>query len=103
MVGQHTRHHGFADRHLGELASMLGRAEDATRHFEAAVTLNANTPAWLPHTQLAFARHLDACGEHERSAELADEGARAAAAIGITNTARWEQAPATGRRSRGDM
>jgi DNA-binding SARP family transcriptional activator/DNA polymerase III delta prime subunit len=90
-AGRAVVNYGSADRHLGELASMLGRAADATRHFEAALTLNARTPAWLPHTQLAFARHLKACGEYERAAGLADEGARAAAALGITNTARWEE------------
>jgi hypothetical protein len=89
--------YGSSDRNLGELASMLGRADDATRHFEAALILNARTPVWLPHTQLAFARHLKACGEHERAAELADEGARAAAALGITNTTRWQAPLASGR------
>jgi tetratricopeptide (TPR) repeat protein len=103
-AGRAVISYGSADRHLGELASMLGRADEANRHFEAALTLNAKTPAWLPHTQLAFARHLEACGEHERAAELAAEGARAATAIGITNTARWEEGRATqqqaGRRKR---
>jgi DNA-binding SARP family transcriptional activator len=89
-AGRAVVSYGSADRHLAELASLLGRADDATRHFEAALTLNAKTPAWLPHTQLAFARHLRACGGHERAAKLADEGARAGAEIGITNTARWE-------------
>jgi hypothetical protein len=46
-------------------------------------------PAWLPHTQLAFASHLRVRGENERAAELAEQGVRAAAALGITNTARW--------------
>jgi DNA-binding SARP family transcriptional activator len=90
-AGRAVVSYGSADRHLGELASMLGRTDDATRHFEAALTLNAKTPAWLPHTQLAFARHLSASGDYQRAAQLADEGARAAAAIGITNTARWEK------------
>src|SRR5207249_3944876 len=65
-AGRAVVSYGSADRHLAELASMLGRADDATRHFEAALGLNAKTPAWLPHTQLAFARHLEACGEHKR-------------------------------------
>jgi DNA-binding SARP family transcriptional activator len=98
-AGRAVVSYGSADRHLGELASMLGRPDDAVRHFDAALALNAKTPVWLPHTQLAFARHLEACGEYQRAAELADEGARAAAAIGITNTARWDEPLATGRAS----
>jgi hypothetical protein len=90
-AGRAVVSYGFADRHLGELASMLGRADDATRHFEAALGLNARMPAWLPHTQLGFARHLRAHDQHERAAELHEEGARAAAAIGIANLARWEE------------
>lgn len=92
-AGRAVVSYGSADRHLAELASMLGRADDANRRFEEALILNEKTPAWLPHTQLAFARHLKACAEYERAAELADEGARAAAAIGITNLARWEARP----------
>jgi hypothetical protein len=88
-AGRAVVSYGFVDRHLGELASMLGRADDATWHFEAALTLNAKMPAWLPHTQLAFASHLRVRGENERAAELAEQGVRAAAALGITNTARW--------------
>jgi tetratricopeptide (TPR) repeat protein len=91
-AGRAVLSYGSADRHLAELASMLGRFCEATRHFEAALALNAKTPAWLPHTQLAFARHLRACGERERAAELAAEGARAAGAIGITNLGRWSDA-----------
>jgi tetratricopeptide (TPR) repeat protein len=101
-AGRAVVSYGSADRHLGELASMLGRADDATGHFDAARALNSNMPVWLPHTQLAFARHLEACGEHGRAAELADEGARAAAALGITNTARWEEPLATGQAARSD-
>jgi tetratricopeptide (TPR) repeat protein len=96
-AGRAVVSYGSSDRNLGELASMLGRADDATRHFEAALILNARTPVWLPHTQLAFARHLKACGEYGRAAELADEGARAAAALGITNTTRWQAPLASGR------
>ncbi len=100
-AGRAVVSYGSVDRHMAELASMLGRAEDATRHFEAALTLNAKTPAWLPHTELAFAAHLRTHGEHDRAAELAEEGARSAAAIGITNTARWNEPLATGRESGG--
>jgi DNA-binding SARP family transcriptional activator len=99
-AGRAVVSYGSADRHLGELASMLGRAGDATRHFEAALALNAKTPAWLPHTQLAFAKHLDARGQRERAIELVDEGSRAAAAIGITNLARWAQPIASGDQQR---
>jgi DNA-binding SARP family transcriptional activator len=88
-AGRAVVSYGSADRHLGELASMLELAKDATRHFEAALTLNAKTPAWLPHTLLAFAAHLRGCGQPARATELSDRGGRAAAELGITNTARW--------------
>jgi tetratricopeptide (TPR) repeat protein len=67
---------GSVSRGLGILAAMLARWDDATRHFEDALELNAEmgTRPWLAHTQYDFARALlrrEAPGDRERARELA--------------------------------
>ena len=52
--------HGSADRHLGCLATLLGRFDDAERHFDAAHRMHARLGArpWLAHGRVAHARML---------------------------------------------
>jgi DNA-binding CsgD family transcriptional regulator/tetratricopeptide (TPR) repeat protein len=51
---------GAVDRYLARLAATLGWRDRATRHFEAALELNARAEAWpwLAHTQHDFAKFL---------------------------------------------
>ena len=62
-------------RPLGILATMLGRFEDAARHFEEALRMNERMGArpWLAHTQKDYARMLlrrNAQGDRGRAEEL---------------------------------
>ena len=68
-------------RPLGILATMLGRFEDAARHFRDAMTMNERMAArpWVAHAQLEHARMLlrrEADDDRKRATELL-AGARA--------------------------
>lgn len=60
QVGHFLGAHGAADRHLGSLAALDGRPEDAAAHFEAALGIDtaARMPVWLMATQLAYGTFL---------------------------------------------
>jgi class 3 adenylate cyclase len=53
IVGHGEVCHGALSRYLGDLATTLGRWDDAERHFEDAMAMNARMGAlpWLAHTQ----------------------------------------------------
>jgi DNA-binding CsgD family transcriptional regulator len=90
---------GAVDRYLGRLAGTLGRREAATRHFEAALALNAAVGArpWLAHTQHDYARLLLAGGrpgDRGRARALLAEAVATAEACGMTRLA--EQAAPSG-------
>ncbi|MGH2716504.1 MAG: ATP-binding protein, partial [Thermoleophilaceae bacterium] len=66
---------GSASRPLGILATLLGRFEDAARHFEEALRMNERMGArpWVAHTQEDHARMLlrrSGGGDRERAKEL---------------------------------
>jgi DNA-binding SARP family transcriptional activator len=63
---------GSVSRYLGLLASTLSRWDDATGHFEDALTMNERIGArpWLAHTQEDYGRMLLERGETERASEL---------------------------------
>jgi DNA-binding SARP family transcriptional activator len=66
---------GSLARYLGLLATLLGHLENADRHFQAALEMNARMGArpWLAHTQEDYARMLfdrDAPGDQEKAREL---------------------------------
>jgi tetratricopeptide (TPR) repeat protein len=66
---------GSASRHLGQLATTLGRLDEAADHFEAALEMNGRTGArpWLGLTATDYARMLrarGAGGDRERADEL---------------------------------
>ena len=69
---------GSVARYLGILASAMSRWDDAARHFEDALAMNARMGArpWLAHTQEDYARMLldrDAAGDRERAQLLLSE------------------------------
>ena len=66
---------GSTSRPLGILASLMGRFEDAVRHFEEALQMNERMGArpWLAHTQEDLAGMLlrrNAQGDQERAEKL---------------------------------
>jgi tetratricopeptide (TPR) repeat protein len=66
---------GAVSRYLGLLAATTGRLDDAARHFEQAVAMNAHMGArpWLAATQRDYGRLLLARGrpgDRERGREL---------------------------------
>lgn len=72
---------GSVSRYLGLLAMLLGRLDEAERHFEHALEMNERMGArpWLAHTRLDYARMLAArggAGDRERASDLL-EAARA--------------------------
>src|SRR5262249_59994286 len=67
---------GSVARFLGLLATVLSRYDDAERHFEKALEINARIRAriWVAHTQHDYARMLvarDGPGDPTRAAPLA--------------------------------
>jgi predicted ATPase/DNA-binding SARP family transcriptional activator len=63
---------GSVSRYLGLLATTMNRVEDARRHFEDAIAMNARLGArpWLAQTQDDYGRVLLDLGETERASEL---------------------------------
>jgi DNA-binding SARP family transcriptional activator len=57
--------YGAADRHLGGLATVLGRTEEAIAHHEQAIRLNAaaGLRPWVVHARMGLATALRAGGE----------------------------------------
>jgi DNA-binding SARP family transcriptional activator/class 3 adenylate cyclase len=79
---------GAAGRTLGQLATMLSRHEDAERHFEQALEVNARirSPLWIAHTRHDYARMLLARGlpgDGERALGLLQEALAAAEELGL--------------------
>ena len=83
-----SAYRGSISRPLGVLATVLGRYDDAERHFERALVMNARIRArlWVVHTQHDYARMLvarDRPGDRERATALAAESLAAARQIGM--------------------
>src|SRR5262245_6067516 len=79
---------GAVARSLGVLATLLGRYDDAERHFEKALEMNARIRAriWVAHTQHDYARMLiarDGPGDRERAAALAAQALATAHEVGM--------------------
>jgi tetratricopeptide (TPR) repeat protein len=88
VVGNASVCLGATSRFLGQLATVLGRWDDAARHFEHALELNArmSAPTWLAHTQYHFSRLLTLRGETEDvelAAELLDSALRISVDLGM--------------------
>jgi len=83
---------GAADRSLAVLAATMRRWEDAERHFEAALRLNARLCArpWLARTEQEYAAMLiarDHPGDGARARELAEAALASAGVLGMTSIA----------------
>jgi len=77
VVGNAAACYGAVSRYLGALATTLERWDDASRHFEDALAMNARMDArtWLAHTHHQYAAMLLArndSGDREKAIELLD-------------------------------
>jgi tetratricopeptide (TPR) repeat protein len=80
---------GSASRPLGMLATTLSRFEDAARHFEQALAMNAQirSPLWVAHTRHDYARMLVARGrpgDSDKALELLEQVLATARELGLT-------------------
>jgi DNA-binding CsgD family transcriptional regulator/tetratricopeptide (TPR) repeat protein len=80
---------GAVDRYLGLLAATLGRLEEAERHFEDALEMNARMGArpWVAHTQHEYARMLAERGrgkDRDRAVSLLTSALETGEEIGMT-------------------
>jgi class 3 adenylate cyclase len=88
VVGNGAACYGALSRYLGALATTLERWDDAARHFEDALAMNARMDArpWLAHTQEQYATMLLArrqSGDRDRAAELLDAALATARELGM--------------------
>ena len=88
VVGSGTACHGALSRYLGALATTLERWDEATRHFEDALAMNARMEAraWLAHTQEQYATMLLARrqpGDREKAVALVDAALATAHELGM--------------------
>ncbi len=79
---------GATARPLGMLATTLGRYDDAERHFERALEMNARIrfPLWTAHTQYEYARMLrlrDRPGDRGRARTLLATASATAGELGL--------------------
>jgi tetratricopeptide (TPR) repeat protein len=108
-VGMGLAAYGAADRYLGILAALLGRAHDAETHLETALRIDgrAQMPVWLAHTQLAYGRFLASrarSGDLDRASALLHAALETAQILGMatmaaTATAELDRSLAPARRS----
>ncbi|HSF47999.1 MAG TPA: BREX system ATP-binding domain-containing protein [Burkholderiales bacterium] len=88
VVGGSAACYGAAARFLGMLATTMKRWEDAERHFEAALEMNARQGArlWLAHTQYQYALMLIARrhpGDREQAESLWQEALATSREVGM--------------------
>jgi tetratricopeptide (TPR) repeat protein len=86
---------GSVARHLGKLASMLGREREAAEHFEDALRVNGalRAPGLLAHTQLDYAAAL---GTGARAEAMIAEATETAQRLGLAAIARRSARPVAG-------
>jgi tetratricopeptide (TPR) repeat protein len=87
---------GSVSRSLGHLATTLSRYEDATRHFEHALEMNAHirSPLWIGYTQLGYARMLllrDEPGDTDEARRLLTDARVTAQELGLAALAEKAQ------------
>lgn len=88
ITGTYIGWSGSASHHLGMLAGVLGRFNDAEQHFSAAEATHVRigAPVWLARTHLEWARMLTtrrAPGDAERRRALLDQALDAARRLGL--------------------
>jgi tetratricopeptide (TPR) repeat protein len=79
---------GSVARPLGLLATTLSRYEDAARHFEHALKMNAKikTPLWIAYTQHDYAHMLllrNQSGDHDKALLLLEHVLATAEQLGL--------------------
>jgi eukaryotic-like serine/threonine-protein kinase len=89
MIGWTEVCYGSVSRYLGNLAALMQRYDDAQRHYEAAISMNARIDArgWLAHSQHEYAAMLIERGKDEdraRALELNDQALASAELLGLT-------------------
>jgi len=80
--------YGALSRYLGAIAATLERWDEATRHFEDALAMNARMDArpWLAHTQEQYAAMLltrRQSGDRDKAAALLDAALVTARELGM--------------------
>jgi DNA-binding CsgD family transcriptional regulator len=88
VVGGQVACYGAASRYLGMLAATMAHWQEAERHFEDALTMNANMGArpWLAHTQHDYAAMLtdrNQPGDAEQAAALLQDALSTARELGM--------------------
>jgi class 3 adenylate cyclase len=88
VVGAGWACEGSASAPLAEIASALGRYEDAERHFEEALRMNIalEAPPFVAETRMRYAAMLldrDGPGDRERALELVADALDAAEQLGM--------------------
>jgi tetratricopeptide (TPR) repeat protein len=88
VIGYQVVCYGALSRYLGSLAATLDRWDDAARHFEDALVMNARMEAWpwLAHTQYQYATMLlsrDLPGDRGRAFALLDAALATARRLGM--------------------
>ncbi len=88
MVGWTEVCYGSVSRYLGNLAALLLRYDDAQRHYESAIAMNARIGArgWLAHSQHEYAAMLRERGEDRdraRADALNDQALATADLLGM--------------------
>jgi tetratricopeptide (TPR) repeat protein len=88
VLGGIAASRGTVSRSLGGLATILSRYDEAERHFEDALEMNARIRAriWVAHTQHDYARMLvarDRPGDRERATVLAAQALATAREVGM--------------------
>jgi len=88
VVGSGIGCYGALSRYLGALASTLERWDDAERHFEDALAMNARMDArpWLAHTQEQYAAMLlarRASSDRDKAAALLEAAAATTRELGM--------------------
>ena len=76
---------GSMFRYLGLLAAMIGRTDEAARHFESAIAKNAEMGVrpWLARSQLDYARLLLEDGRRTHATELVEAAEALAEELGL--------------------
>ena len=95
-IGWASTAYGSASRHLGLLAGVLGRREQAVAHFEDALAMNERMRArpWVARTQVELARVLPR--DDERAGELLAAGGAEAERLGMPRLAELAERLRTG-------